>query len=152
MRLAEALARRSYLTARMADLRKRAVDNAQHQEDTEPAEDPAELRAEHDTLAAEFADLANRINATNLATGFGPGTTVTAALARRDSLRLRHRLLTELATAAAEQPNLYSRSEIRQLPSVDVRQVRRDADSLAMELRELDSRLQELNWTTDLVP
>ena len=92
-----------------------------------------------------------RINATNLATEFTPGTTLTDALAWRDSLRLRHRARVELADAATAPPNRYSRSEILRVSAVDVRGLRREADDLARELRELDNRVQELNWTTEVV-
>lgn len=77
--------------------------------------------------------------------------TVTAALARRDMLRLRHRFRVELAERAAGGFGLrHLRSEIRLVSAVDVRAVRDEADLLARELRQLDTRLQEVNWVTVL--
>ncbi|RNL83150.1 DIP1984 family protein [Halostreptopolyspora alba] len=150
MRLAEALSRRSYVATRMAELRKRANSNAQHQEGTDPIEDPHALLAEYEELTAEFETLVRRINATNMTTELSPGVTLTDALAQRDSLRARHRMYTELADAATAPARRYSRSEIRQLPSVDVRELRQKADDVARQLRELDSRVQELNWATEV--
>lgn len=46
MKLAEALARRADLTARISELRGRALGAAQHQEGDEPVEDPSGLLAE----------------------------------------------------------------------------------------------------------
>ncbi|MGH3502213.1 MAG: DIP1984 family protein [Nocardioidaceae bacterium] len=35
--------------------------------------------------------------------------------------------------------------------AVDVRATRREADEIARELRELDTRIQEINWATELL-
>lgn len=151
MKLAEALARRADLTTRMAELRGRALASAQHQEGDDLVEDPAVLLAEADRAAAELQSVIVQINTTNLRTELEPGLTVTGALARRDVLRLRHRFRTELADRASGGHGLrHLRSEIRLVSAVDVRSVRAEADGLARELRELDTRLQEVNWTTEL--
>lgn len=79
------------------------------------------------------------------------GGSVTAALARRDVLRLRHRFRVELADRATGRDMFRSlRSELRQVSAVDVRAVRGEADGLARDLRELDTRLQEVKWSTEL--
>lgn len=151
MKLAEALARRADLTARFTELRSRALAVAQHQEGDRPAEDPAELLAEADRAADELRELIVRINTTNLGTRMTDGESVTYALARRDVLRLRHRFRVELADRAIGGGTFRSlRSEIRQVSAVDVRALRGEADRIARELRELDTRLQEVNWATDL--
>ncbi len=151
MKLAEALSRRADLTTRMAKLRSRALSSAQHQEGDDSVEDPTALLAEADRAAAELQSVIVRINSTNLHTELEPGVSVTAALARRDVLRLRHRFRTELAERAAGGYGLrHLRSEIRLVSAVDVRSVRDEADVLARELRELETRLQEVNWTTEL--
>lgn len=151
MKLAEALARRADLSTRIAELRGRALGAAQHQEGDEPVEDPAELLIEADRAAAELQALMVAINATNLGTEVEPGTTVTAALARRDVLRLRHRFRVELADRASGGGAFRGlRSEIRMVSSVNVRGMRREADALARDLRALDTRLQEVNWATEL--
>lgn len=153
MKLAEALARRADLTTRLTELRGRALSVAQHQEGDNPAEDPAELIAESDRAAEELRVLITRINTTNLATTVRDGESVTSALARRDVLRLRHRLRTELADRATTGGSgvfRSLRSEIRLVSAVDVRALRGEADDLARQMRELDTRLQEVNWTTEL--
>ena len=152
MKLAEALARRADLSTRMAELRGRALAVAQHQEGEPPAEDPAELLAEADRAAEELRGLMVRINTTNLGTHLADGESVTSALARRDVLRLRHRFRVELADRAISGGAFRSlRSEIRQVSAVDVRALRGEADLLARELREVDTRLQEVNWASELI-
>lgn len=151
MKLAEALARRADLTTRIAELRGRALASAQHQEGDDLVEDPAALLAEADRVAAELQTVIVRINTTNLSTEVEPGLTVTGALARRDVLRLRHRFRIELAERATGGHGFRAlRSEIRLVSAVDIRSMRDEADVLARELRELDTRLQEVNWMTEL--
>lgn len=151
MKLAEALAARSDLSTRLSQLRNRAMGSVHYQEGEQPAEDPGELLAESDRVAAELEWLIRRINATNTATAFNADMNVTDTLARRDVLRQRHRTRTQLADVAAQSMPRGTRSEIRMVSAVDVRATRREADDLARELRELDTRIQEVNWTTDLL-
>jgi hypothetical protein len=42
------------------------------------------------------------------------------------------------------------RSELRYLSAVDVPALRRRADEVAKEHRELDARIQQVNWEVDL--
>jgi hypothetical protein len=150
MKLAEALARRADLTTRIAELRGRAVASAQRQEGDEATEDPAALLAAADDAAAELERLLARINRANLATEVEPGLSVTDALAQRDALRLRHRFRVDLAERATDRTARYLRSEIKLVAAVDVRALRAEADELARQLRALDTRLQEVNWATEI--
>ncbi|HZI98640.1 MAG TPA: DIP1984 family protein [Actinomycetales bacterium] len=151
MRLAEALARRADLTRRAAELKSRAIRNSRQQEGEEPAEDPAALLAEHDRVLAELEDIVTRVNTTNLATEIEPGATLTAALSRRDALRARHRMRADLADAASQRQDRYTRTELRYVSPLDVPSLRREADDVARQARELDTRIQEVNWTTELL-
>jgi len=150
VKLAEALALRADTQKRLVQLASRIVQHARHQEGDELVEDPAELLAEYDRLANELDQLIVQINEQNLRTEVSPGLTMTAALARRDRLRQLHRIRTDLADAAGQGQDRYSKSEIRFIPSVDVRAIRREADAFAAEARELDTRIQAANWTTDM--
>lgn len=151
MLLAEALARRAELSNRLAELQDRAESSVHYQEGDAPAEDPVELVAESDRVAGELEWLIRRINATNLATEFEPGMRITDALARRDVLRKRHQLRAQLAEVATHTMRRGTRSEIRMLTAIDVRATRSAADELARELRELDTRVQQCNWSTELL-
>lgn len=74
---------------RVEQLRSRIVGNARYQEGEEPAEDTAALLTEVGEALDELESLICRINRTNAATPLGEGT-LTDAIARRDTLRLRH--------------------------------------------------------------
>ena len=68
-----------------------------------------------------------------------------------EALALRHSILEAVAEAATNRVNRYSRTEIRMVPTVDVGAVRRQADAVARERRELDTAIQGVNWSTELL-
>jgi hypothetical protein len=151
MKLGEALTLRSQLQTRIELLRGRLKASALVQEGEQPPEDPASLLAEFDDLATQLERLVTQINHTNLATKLPDGTTLTDALARRDALTLRQTVIRQVADVAGERQQRYSRAEIRTLATVDVAALRRQADDLARERRELDGAIQQTNWSTDLL-
>ncbi len=151
MRLGEALARRGDLQKRLAQLGVRLRESAVVQEGSEPPESPEELLAEVDQLADELELLIAVINKTNSSTRLRSGATLTEALARRDVLALRHGVLRQAAETAAQAQTRYGRSEIRFVRLLDVASLRARLDDLARERRELDTEIQEHNWTVDLI-
>jgi hypothetical protein len=151
MKLAEALALRADTRRRVEELRSRITANAVYQEGTEPAEDATALLAEADRLFDELESLIRRINRTNSSTDLGADGTMTDALARRDALRLRHSVLIAAAEAAAGRGSFRQlRSELRYLSALPVAELRDRADRVAREIRELDTRIQQANWTVEL--
>lgn len=151
MKLAQALTERADLNRQMHELRERIVRNAKHQEGEEPAENPSELLREYDGVAEALERLIVRINFTNNQIILEGGLPMVEALARRDVLKLRHALYKALAEAATPQQDRYSKSEIRFVSAVSVRETQTQADVLAKEHRELDALIQQANWTTELV-
>lgn len=150
MRLAEALIIRADCQKRFEQLKVRVVRSAKVQEGDAPPENPQELVAELERAAAELADLIKRINRTNSNTVFENARTLSDVLAERDVLAMRRAAYAALAEAAAVQQNLYSRSEVKFVSTVNVAEAQGQADTLAKQYRELDARIQELNWQTDL--
>ncbi|HET7488593.1 MAG TPA: DIP1984 family protein [Acidimicrobiales bacterium] len=158
MKLAEALSLRSDAQKRLAQLVARAAASARYQEGEHPAEDANALLAQARVLVDEAEDLVRRVNRTNAATELEPGFTITDAIARRDALAQRRRLVTAVADAAAGQHEPGTamwaarqlRSELRQVTDVPVADLRREADDLARQHRELDVRIQEANWAVEL--
>lgn len=154
MKLAEALAERAAATRRVEQLRARAVSSARYQEGETPPEDSAQLLAEANDVLDELETLIRRINKTNATVVVGEDGTLTDALARRDVLRLRHSVITAAADAAVGRDHRGGRqlrSELRMLPALPVAELRVQADELAKELRELDMRIQRVNWEADLL-
>mgnify|MGYP000955679709 CR=1 FL=1 len=152
MKLAEALTARADLQRRIEQLRARITANARFQEGEEPSEDANALLVDAETDLARLRDLIRRINATNARLDLGTDGTMTDALATRVVLRLRHSLLTDAAASASGNTQFprQMRSELRQISALPVAELRANADRVAQELRELDNRIQQANWTNDL--
>ena len=150
MKLGEALTLRSQLLARIGQVRERLKVSALVQEGETPPEDPTALLREFDSMAGDLQRLIANINRTNIATRLSTGETLTDALARRDILGLRQAVVRQVADVAGERQQRYGRAEIRILPTVDVGSLRRRADEYAQERRQLDTLIQETNWTTEL--
>lgn len=152
MKLAEALTARADLQRRIEQLRSRITANARYQEGEEPAEDAAALIDEALTALAQLRELIRRINRTNSRLDLGADGTMTDALAARDVLRLQHSVLSDAAAAASGSTGMIRqmRSELRQLAALPVAQLRAQADAVALELRQLDNRIQQANWTSEV--
>ena len=150
MKLAEALILRADCQKRFEQLKARIIRGAKVQEGDQPAENPVELLAELEHVSNELADLIKRINRTNSTTPYQEGKTISDALAERDVLALRRRLYSDLAEAAAVTQDRYTRTELKYVRTVDVVEVQKKADDLAKAYREMDARIQELNWQTEL--
>ena len=152
MKIAEALTARADLQRRIEQLRARITANARYQEGEEPAEDAAALLGEADQALSRLRDLIRRINATNARIDLGTDGTMTDALATRDVLRLQHSLLADAASAASgsEYGMRQLRSELRQIAALPVGELRAAADGVAQQLRELDNRIQQANWSYEL--
>jgi hypothetical protein len=151
MKLSEALVLRADIQKRIEQLRARLMINAIVQEGEQPSEDPQALLAELDRLLDSLVDLIARINRTNQVARLADGTTLTEALARRDVLKLRTGVLAALADAASNRTRRYGLAEIRTLPTVDVGALRRRLDGLGQQHRELDTAIQAVNWSTDML-
>lgn len=154
MKVAEALAERSDAVRRVEQLRTRIVGSARYQEGEKPAEDAASLLVEVGVVLDELEALIRQINRTNATDQIESGSTVTDALARRDTLRLRHAVVTAAADAASGRQggaNRQLRSELKMFTALPVAQLRAEADGLARELRELDVRIQRSNWEVELL-
>ncbi len=150
MLLAEALAKRAEAQDRLNRVQERLVEGALMQEGDTPPEDPAELLQEAAALMQEIETLVRRINHTNAQTPF-EGATLTDAIARRDATLRAKRLYQQVADAGTVRGSRYSASEVRFVPTVDVKALRTMADDAAKAYRELDTKIQQLNWSTELI-
>ena len=105
---------------------------------------------ELDRSASELTLLIQRINRTNAAAALGSGT-LADALAARDVLKIRYNAYRELANAASTSQGRVTRSEVKFVSTVSVAATQRKADDLAKQYRELDTRIQEADWSTVLL-
>lgn len=150
MKLATALSERADIQRRLSQLGTRLENNAKVQEGETPAEEPAALLAEMDSLLTRLEELIARINLTNSRTS-EKGITMTEMLAKRDTLSKRIQLMRSFLDAASAKVDRFTRSELRIVSTVDVAAYQKSVDDCSKELRELDEKIQALNWTTELM-
>jgi hypothetical protein len=152
MKLAEALILRADAQKRIQQLRERLSRSARIQEGDTAPESPDELVEEATRVIADLQVLVKQINRTNAQTQFDEIRTLTDALADRDALSTEHSILTNLlAQAAGQGTQQYGYSTIKYFRTIDVAKVQKRADDLARRFREIDTRIQSLNWTVDLI-
>lgn len=149
MKLAEALNQRADLQKRIAQLRERLANNVKVQEGDEPAENPEDLFRELEGSLKQLKDLIVSINRTNQET-LWEGRTLTEMIAEKDVLSMNLSTLRAVLDAANVRSDRYSRNEIKFIRTVDVNGLQKKVDDLSKGLRELDSKLQQANWMTDL--
>ena len=151
MKLAEALAERSDCQKRLEVIKSRLADSARIQEGEEPVEDPNELLAEADRAYGRLLTLISAINRTNSRSEFDTERSISDAIAERDVIGKRRDFLLGVSESGTSRWDRISRSEVRYVMTVPVKELRAQADKLAKRYRELDLEIQELNWKTDLI-
>ncbi len=150
MKLAAALIERADLQTRLTQLQTRLLNNAKVQEGVKPNEDPKDLLKELDEISKQLEDYIYRINMTNAAT-LVDETPLTSLLAKKDVLTKKISILRAFLNESSALVDRYSLKEIKIDSTVDVAKLQKDLDSLSKELRLLDQKIQEINWTTDLI-
>ena len=150
MKLSEALIIRSDLQKRVQQIRSRLVANAKVQEGDKTVENPTEIMAELNQTLKDLGNIIKKINITNSQITDGKKT-MTELLADRDVLTMKISICQELLTAARNKIDRYSNKEIKIFSSVDVKAEQTKLDKLSKDLRELDVKIQSLNWQSDLI-
>ena len=151
MKLAEALSIRKDLQKRIQQIGRSLEDNVKVQEGEQPAEQPEDLLKELDECLKKSEDLILRINLTNVKTVNEVGKTLTQLMAEKDILTLRISTLRNTYERASAQRDRYSRSEIKMLTTINVKQLRKQIDDYSVQLRKLDMEIQSMNFQTELI-
>ena len=149
MKLAEALHERADLNRRVEQLRFRLENSALVQEGECPAEAPEALLEELERCTARLEELMVRINLTN-SRATVDGLTLTELIAKKDCLSLKISVYLDLLQQAGQTTRRAPRSEIKILSTVDVARLQKETDQMSQQLRLLDNRLQQTNWSVDL--
>ncbi|WP_196002069.1 DIP1984 family protein [Clostridium sp. 1001271B_151109_B4] len=150
MKLAEALNLRADLQKRITNLRERLIKNAKVQEGDTPSEDPNMLLNELNDNIIELENIIKLINKTNSST-YIDNESISDIIAKRDTLGLKLSILRSFISESADKIERYSNKEIKILSTVNVAEKQKEIDSLSKEYRLIDTKLQGLNWTTDII-
>ena len=152
MLLAEALLRKSVLKKELEALEQRMSESARVPHDEEPVDDYLLLLESYRKKEGELLEMNLRILETNFNTSFEEGETISQAIIRRDSLRRLVSMYNKLLSAATGgDRRLFSSRDVKYRRIVDMDKARVNKDNTAMKYRELDVKLQQLNWNTELL-
>jgi len=151
MKLAEALILRADYQKKIEQLKKRLFNCAKVQEGEQPSENPQILLEEINNIMNELTRLIQRINKTNCSIQFDETKTLADALAYRDQLLDKRLILSTLADTAAIKHDRFSRSEVKFLSTINISDTQKQVDKLSKEFRELDTKIQGMNWTVDII-
>lgn len=150
MKLATALSERSDIQNRINEIAVRLNNNSKVQEGDSPAENPTILMKELDRMIESLEFLMARINLTNSMT-VQEGKTISDLLAHRDCLKKKIEIMRNFLNNASSRATRLTRTEIKIVSTVSVSEIQNDLDMLSKDLRRTDEKIQELNWTTELL-
>ncbi|TYB75886.1 DIP1984 family protein [Bizionia myxarmorum] len=146
MKLAEALLLRSDLMKKIEHIQNRIRPVLIVSDDKKPQEDPAKLLAQLRTAIQDLETLVIRINKTNNETQIKGEGSLMEALAKRDSLKMLSEKLRNIRYAA--QVNNSGDANLK--TTIDIKKLQSEMDQIGRAFREIDSKIQELNWLTEL--
>ena len=146
MKLAEALLLRSDLLKKIEHLQNRIRPVLIVSDDKLPQEDPDSLLAQLRKAIQDLEILIVKINKTNNETLIEGEGLLMEALAKRDSLKLLSEKLRTIRSAA--QINNSGDSNLK--TTIDIKKLQIEMDQTGRAFRDIDSKIQEINWLTAL--
>lgn len=149
MKLAEMLNERKAVKEEIRKIKERLYLSAKVQEgDARLVESPEELKIKLIILFEKLQTLIVKINRTNIKTQI-EGKSLMELIAERDKNIAIAEALHGLAGNATPRPERFSRNEIRYVPTVDIQEIRKEADSYSQMARKIDNKIQAANWNSE---
>jgi hypothetical protein len=151
MKLAEALMIRGQYKSDIENLRKRAIEAAKIRDGETIIEDANDMISSAEKINTKLENLIIKINRTNEATVMDDGARLSDALVKRDFFIKKNHIIKSVIESARERSRGWYDSEKTSRITVDVAMLERRSEYIVREYRELDARIQALNWATDLI-
>ena len=101
-------------------------------------------------MISQLNGLIVKINRTNTLSKID-GISLVELIAKKDTLSQKAGILREFVEISSQKINLYSATEIKVFSTINVPEQQKQLDKLSKEIRETDTKLQQANWTIDLV-
>ena len=146
MKLAEALLLRADLMKKIEHLQNRIVPVLIVSDDKIPQEDPNKLMAQLRKTIQDLETLIIRINKTNNETYIEGEGLLMEALAKRDSLKMLSEKLRNIRYAA----QINNSGDKNLKTTIDIKKLQIEMDQTGRAFREIDSKIQGINWLTEL--
>ena len=147
MKLAEALLLRADLMKKIEHLQNRITPVLIVSDDKLPQEDPDKLMAQLRKAIQDLETLIIRINKTNNETYIEGEGFIMEALAKRDSLKMLSEKLRYIRYAA----QINNSGDKNLKTTIDIKNLQIEMDQTGRAFREIDSKIQEINWLTELI-
>ena len=146
MKLAEGLLLRADLMKKIEHLQNRIRPVLIVSDDKLPQEDPEKLLAQLRKAIQDLESLVIRINKTNNETKVEGEGLLMEALAKRDSLKMLSERLRSIRQAA--QINNSGDNNLK--TTINIKKLQSEMDQTGRAFREIDSKIQEINWLTEM--
>lgn len=146
MKLAEGLLLRSDLLKKIEHLKNRIRPVLIVSDDKLPQEDPDKLLAQLRKAIQDLESIIIRINKTNNETHVEGEGFLMEALAKRDALKMLSEQLRNIRYAA--QINNSGDNNLK--TTINIKKLQNEMDQTGRAFREIDSKIQEINWLTTL--
>jgi len=147
MKLAEALLLRADLQKKITRLTARITPNMVIRAGNTPQEDPAKLMAQLRKAIVDLQKLIVKINITNVVTTDEAGKTLMESLAIRDA----HKTQLEQLRLIRQSAQIHGQSSYNNtVNTIKITTLQSEIDQTGRAFREIDTKIQGLNWLTDL--
>lgn len=146
MKLAEGLLLRADLMKKIEHLQNRIRPVLIVSDDKLPQEDPEELLAQLRKAVQNLENIVVRINKTNNETMVEGEGLLMEALAKRDSLKMLSEKLRNIRYAA----KINNSGDNNLKTTISISKLQVEMDQTGRAFREIDSKIQEINWLTEL--
>ena len=146
MKLAEGLLLRADLMKKIEQLQNRIRPVLIVSDDKLPQEDPIKILAQLRQAIVDLEVIVVRINKTNNETIIEGEGVLMEALAKRDSLKILSEKLRNIRQAA----QINNSGDTNLKTTIDIKKLQIEMDQTGRAFRDIDSKIQELNWLTVL--
>ena len=146
MKLAEGLLLRADLLKKIEHLQNRIKPVLIVSDDKQPQEDPIVLLAQLRKAIQDLELIIVRINKTNNETIVEGEGLLYEALDKRDTLKMLSEKLRNIRQAA----QIYNTGETNLKATISIKNLQIEMDQTGRAFREIDSKIQEINWLTEL--
>ncbi len=146
MKLAEGILLRADLMKKIEHLQNRIRPVLIVSDDKQPQEDPEKLLAQLRQAIQDLETIVVRINKTNNETIVEGEGLLMEALAKRDSLKMLAEKLRTIRYAA----QINNSGDANLKTTISIKKLQIEMDQTGRAFREIDSKIQEINWLTKL--
>ena len=151
MKIAEALIKRAAIKSDLEELKNRMIQNVKIQDGDMAQEDVYAIMDEYIWTSDYLTELIYKINRTNQQTTDDEGISLADMITQRDTYKNIVKVYKSIYDEAMIRPSRYSRNEIKFISTVDVEKIQNSINEYSAKYRALDTKIQGINWTKDLI-